>query len=202
MCMVLLGSISSTVGLKGWLKTVVYLSDLSNFYSYKLYLDRDCSLKVSDYKCIKNLPEGFLLSIKFEDIDDINVAKKFLKRDLYVSNDNILKVVQLAENVFLNSTLLGLPVFSLDEKLLGKVLGICDFGGGDIIDIGLFKIAYENYSLSKSSFLEHKEQILSLINNNKFSSQVMLPFFANLFVKIDNELGYLVIDEKVLVSYL
>jgi|FEC22Drversion2_1045045.scaffolds.fasta_scaffold00382_39 16S rRNA processing protein RimM len=70
----------------------------------------------------------------FEGITDRNAAEALRNRRLYVARD---RLPEPAEDEFYHADLIGLRAETADGLLLGTVLAVQDFGGGDLLELRL-----------------------------------------------------------------
>ncbi len=111
--MILLGKTTKTVGLKGEIKLFVLEADL-------LEVGKDYELKGESHRIEKIRFSKNAAIIKFSDINSIEEARPYLNQDLFRKKEDI----DLGEDEFFYSELLGLSVYDSSGAFLGEVVDI------------------------------------------------------------------------------
>ncbi|MBR2299516.1 MAG: 16S rRNA processing protein RimM [Alphaproteobacteria bacterium] len=128
--LVCLGKIVAAHGIKGEVKVKSFTSNPKDVCAYGKLSNKD---KTHFYQ---GQVKGFakeLLRVKFEGIDTRNAAEEIVGTELFVSRDVL---PDLKENTFYLTDLIGLRVLDVKtQKELGKVVGVYNFGAGDILEI-------------------------------------------------------------------
>jgi 16S rRNA processing protein RimM len=127
---VCLGVIVGVHGVKGLMRVKSYTEIDSDILSYGI-LENDSGDQF-EVK-IKGKSKGTLL-VEVEGVTDRNIAESLKGTKLFISRD-ALPAPQ--EEEFYYSDLVDLSVYKLDGSFVGRVIGVHDFGAGDLIDISL-----------------------------------------------------------------
>ncbi len=123
-----IGQIVNTHGLKGYVKVVPFTDDIHRFEELeKVFIAFKKELiecKIQDVKYIKNM-----VSLKFANIDDINLAEKYKGCYLKISRKDAKK---LEKNTYFIADLIGLKVYDENEKQIGILEDIFPTGSNDV----------------------------------------------------------------------
>lgn len=126
-----LGAIVGVHGIKGEVKVKSFTETDRNLDHYGLLTDqkgRSWEVKVTGHS-------KELLRVKLKGIDDRNSAKDLIGCKLYTDRENLPEIKN--EDEFYQADLIGLEVRLKDGKTVGKVVGIYNFGAGEIVEIKL-----------------------------------------------------------------
>ena len=111
-----IGQIVNSYGIKGFLKVVPFTDDVNRFKALKhIYIEKNKKLEeveIEEVKYHKNL-----VLIKLKGINDINEAEKY--KNSYIKIDR-KDAVNLPENSYFIVDLIGMNVYTDEEKLLRK----------------------------------------------------------------------------------
>ncbi|MDA8925429.1 ribosome maturation factor RimM [Gammaproteobacteria bacterium] len=127
----LIAKIGKTRGLKGefflrsFAETPDSLTNFTKFYTLASDLMEEVSLEY-----IKTANSNIVAKIK--SIDDIDLIKSFGQRDVYVLRSEL---PQLEDNEAYWFELAGMRVINLDDKILGEVDVVNNYGASDILEI-------------------------------------------------------------------
>lgn len=123
-----IGQIVNTHGLKGYVKVVPFTDDIHRFEEldsvFIVFKKELIECKIQDVKYIKNM-----VSLKFADIDDINLAEKYKGCYLKISRKDAKK---LEKNTYFIADLIGLEVYDEKEKQVGILEDIFPTGSNDV----------------------------------------------------------------------
>lgn len=171
---ILLGKISSVFGIKGEVKIISYCQNAADIEKYQLFdkSDKALKLKISNKNKaeIGRSSEGVILIAKIEGVDDRTLAETLRGLELYANRQDFYK--KLKKDEFYQVDLIGLDVVDEQEKIIGKVLAVNDFGGGAMLEI----------EFEKANSAQNLEKIENFPFKNDFFPQVDL---AGGFVKIN-----------------
>ena len=126
-----IGTFGKPVGLKGKIKIIMYNFEFNKFKSKSLssYLVDESNvfwnfqyLKINNNK----------LTGKLKNCSSINCAEKLNGKKIFIDINNLPKN---KKNQFYVFDLINCEVKTLNEKLLGKISNIDNFGAGDLINI-------------------------------------------------------------------
>lgn len=122
------GQIVNTFGIKGEVKVMPFTNDISRFDDLeKVYIKtrKDEKLyKVENARYHKNM-----VLLKFEGIDNPEQADMLRNAFLEIDRED---AISLEEGTYFIADLIGLEVYTDDEKILGKVEDIYNAGANDI----------------------------------------------------------------------
>lgn len=129
---ILLGKIISAHGIKGEVKIKSFSSPPSSICSYKMF--ETINGVVSEIKFRDNCDADTLIA-KIIGVNDRNGAEALKGTELFVDEKYLLEA---ADDEFYYKDLIGLKaVHHLNDESLGEVLGVYNFGAGDIVEIGI-----------------------------------------------------------------
>ena len=124
-----IGTFKKPVGLKGNIKITMYTSNLKRYLPYGPFMSED-SLTRWDLKLVRESKGKVIVKVKnmetCESVEPLNGKKIFVERRNLPKTKN---------NEFYAVDLIGCRVLSIDNKLLGLVQNIENFGAGDLINV-------------------------------------------------------------------
>lgn len=127
------GIITSTHGLRGEVKVFPTTDDAKRFRRLKEVLfdtgKEKITLKLEGVKFFKQF-----VIVKFEGIDDINDAQKYLRKNIYVTRQNAVK---LGKDEYFIADLEGLKILDEDGAEIGTLTKVLPTGANDVYDIAL-----------------------------------------------------------------
>lgn len=122
------GKIVNTFGIRGQIKVLPFTDDVRRFDKLKnVYIERKKELephKIENVKYTNNM-----VIIKFQEINSIEEAEKYKNCILKIDRKDAIK---LPKDTFFIADLIGLPVYTDEGNLLGKVDDIYNAGSSDI----------------------------------------------------------------------
>lgn len=122
------GKIVNTFGIRGQVKVVPFTDDVKRFDKLKnVYIEKKKELephKIENVKYTNNM-----VILKIEGIDTIEEAEKYKNCALKIDRKDAIK---LPKDTFFIADLIGLPVYTDEGQLLGKVDDIYNTGSSDI----------------------------------------------------------------------
>ncbi len=122
------GKIVNTFGIKGQVKVVPFTDDVKRFDKLKsVYVERKKELqshKIENVKYTNNM-----VILKLEGIDSMEEAEKYKNCSLKIDRKDAIK---LPKDTYFIADLIGLPVYTDEDVLLGKVDDIYNTGSSDI----------------------------------------------------------------------
>lgn len=113
-----IGEIVNTQGIKGEVRIKLYEGYQENFDNFTFFYINGKKMIIEKHRFKKNLA-----IVKFEGLDDINVAEEYIQQKIYLYKDDI--ILEVGE--FLIDDVIGFDAFE-NGNLIGK-----------LIDIDLFK---------------------------------------------------------------
>lgn len=126
--LIVIGRITSTHGVKGWVSMESYSSNLEDIFKYKLYINTNNTFEIINVSDYKMMPKKLIA--KIEGIDSIEQAEIFLDCKIYTKNDQLSK---LDKDEYYWNDLIGCSVYSNEQNLLGKVSSIIRNFSSDIL---------------------------------------------------------------------
>lgn len=130
--MLRVGVITSTHGVRGEVKVFPTTDDAKRFKTLKkVILDgrEPLELSIEQAKFFKNM-----VILKFKGYDNINDVETWRQRDLLITRD---QAVELKEDEYFITDLIGLTVVSEDEAVLGRVKDVLETGANDVYVVEL-----------------------------------------------------------------
>ena len=152
-----LGKIVGAHGVKGLFKVEFY----SNFLDLKTYKNKiyvDCV----QFNLEKKFTKGKLTICKSENHNSKEKLKSLIGKELWTDEVNLIKD---DKNEYFHKDLIGCKVYNKNNKLLGKVSAIHNFGAGDLLELDEnYKYMIRLYDLNKDS-IDIKSKIIKLSKN-------------------------------------
>ena len=132
--MLRVGVISSTHGVRGEVKVYPTTDDANRFKKLKtVILDlgrgEQITLNIESVKFFKNM-----VILKFKGYDNINDVETWRQRDLLITRD---QAVELKEDEYFITDLIGLTVVNEEEAVLGRVKDVLETGANDVYVVEL-----------------------------------------------------------------
>jgi len=124
-----IGTFGQPLGLKGEIKIIMHTSDFKSFKSFCPYLN-EAGKKIwfFDYLGIKNNK----IVGKLKNCSDRNCAEELSGNKIFTNKKNLPKI---EKNQFYVSDLIDCKVQTKNNKFLGTIINIDNFGAGDLINI-------------------------------------------------------------------
>ena len=130
--MLRVGVITSTHGVRGEVKVFPTTDDAKRFKTLKKVI-RDgrepLELSIEQVKFFKNM-----VILKFKGYDNINDVETWRQRDLLITRD---QAVELKEDEYFITDLIGLTVVNEEEAVLGRVKDVLETGANDVYVVEL-----------------------------------------------------------------
>ena len=130
--MLRVGVITSTHGVRGEVKVFPTTDDAKRFKTLKkVILDgrEPLELSIEQVKFFKNM-----VILKFKGYDNINDVETWRQRDLLITRD---QAVELKEDEYFITDLIGLTVVNEEEAVLGRVKDVLETGAHDVYVVEL-----------------------------------------------------------------
>ena len=130
--MLRVGVITSTHGVRGEVKVFPTTDDAKRFKTLKkVILDgrEPLELSIEQVKFFKNM-----VIVKFKGYDNINDVETWRQRDLLITRD---QAVELKEDEYFITDLIGLTVVNEEEAVLGRVKDVLETGANDVYVVEL-----------------------------------------------------------------
>ncbi len=123
-----IGQIVNSYGIKGFFKVVPFTDDITRFDDLEtIYIEKNKKLEkkiIEEVKYHKNL-----VLLKIKGIDDINDTEQYKNCILKIERKD---AVELPEDTYFITDLIGIEVYDEDEKLLGNLIDIFPTGSNDV----------------------------------------------------------------------
>ncbi len=128
-----IGKIINTHGLKGELKIEPLTSNIKRFSDLdRVFVGKD--LEIFDVKKVRYAKDFVYLT--FVDNEDIDSALKLKTKNIYIPNE---ERIDLPDDEFFISDLIGKDVYDLDKKYVGVVKDIYEYPANDVLVIEVKK---------------------------------------------------------------
>lgn len=127
--LLVLGRITSTFGIKGWVKVYSHTHPKENIFSYRPWLLKQNN-RLVELKFVEGRVHGKGLIAKLEGIDNPESAAIYLGQNIYLSQDTL---PELEEGNYYLSQLIGLEVINLQGDVFGRVANFIETGANDVL---------------------------------------------------------------------
>ena len=124
-----IGTFSNPLGLKGEIKIIMHTLNLDSFTSLSPYLKEDG--KTHWFFSKLNFRNNKFIG-KLEGYNSRNCVENLKGKKIYTLRNNLPKT---KKNQFYISDLIGCKIKTLNNKLLGNIIKIDNFGAGDLINV-------------------------------------------------------------------
>ena len=126
---ILIAQIGAAHGIRGEVRVKLFSDDPASLTQYGPLLSADGSRR---FKILSARASKTVFVCRIKDVADRNGAESLNGVKLYVDRDHL---PELEEEEFYHSDLIGLEARLEDGTALGTIVGIPDFGAGDLLDI-------------------------------------------------------------------
>lgn len=126
---VLVAEMGAPHGIKGEVRVKCHLSDPLALGTYGPLWDEGGQ----EYDVVSARPSKSVLIVRFDGVNDRNMAAALKGKRLYVDRSEFGELV--AEDEYFHADLIGLDVVDTKGELCGRLVAIHDFGAGDIVEI-------------------------------------------------------------------
>ena len=150
--LILVGKITSPHGIKGEVKIASYTQDPIDIFKYSLKLHDATELHIAKYKpALENI-----FICRLDDVNNRTEAEKLANIEIFAQRDQfpIAK-----ENEFYIHELMNMNVIDTTGKEIGTVIGVYNFGAGDIIEIKFNNDKIEMFGFSHAVFPQITDKI-------------------------------------------
>lgn len=144
---IMIARIRAPHGIKGYVKIESFANNPSDIFLFKEVFNQKNQLlklhKVSNFK-------NNIFIVKIDDIDSRNKSEQLTNQALYISREALPKITN--DQFYLND-LIGLKILNNDQKHIGDIVAVHNFGAGDIIEIKFLEKKNDNFiAFSKENF--------------------------------------------------
>ena len=127
------GTITSTHGVRGEVKVFPTTDDVRRFKKLKeVFLDTGKEMITLEIESVKFFKQFVIL--QFKGIDTLNDVEKYRSKNLFVGRQNAVK---LSKDEYFIADLIGLSVYTDEEKLLGELTDVIQTGANDVYVVTL-----------------------------------------------------------------
>lgn len=126
-----LGAIAGAHGVKGEVKIKTFTDVPQDIAAYGMLENEDGDRQFS---ILSSRPDKIGVVAKIEGLDNREAAQKLKGTRLYIKREALPEV---EDEAWYHADLMGLKVKARDEKDYGVVVGVYDFGAGDMIEVAL-----------------------------------------------------------------
>jgi 16S rRNA processing protein RimM len=127
--LILMAEIVGVHGVKGMLKLKVFSDSPENLPDYAPL----CDAAGKEYKFLTFQPHKNIYLATLENIKDCDAAENLRGTKLYVPRDRLPKIKD--KNTYYHVDLIGLTAKDADGAVIGKIINVANFGGGDLLEI-------------------------------------------------------------------
>jgi 16S rRNA processing protein RimM len=171
---IIIAKIISAFGIRGEVKIISYCQNPLDVEKYPLFdqNNQPVELKISNKNkaVIGSTADGdAILIVKITGVDDRNLAEKIRGTELFCSRDNFKK---LPSDEFYYADLIGLKVIDENQKTIGKVINVNDYGAGGMVEI---EFSDDNLKIDKIMNFAFKNHIFPEIDLKQGLIQLILP---------------------------
>tara|TARA_Y100000741_G_C18178321_1_gene528197 strand:- start:469 stop:996 length:528 start_codon:yes stop_codon:yes gene_type:complete len=124
-----IGTFSQPLGLKGEIKIIMLTTSFDAFKSYKPYL-KEGGKDIWSFSYLRQ-HKGKIIA-KVENCESRSEVEKVKGTKIFTNKKNLPKT---KKDQFYISEIINLKVKNLNDKILGKVIDINNFGAGDLINV-------------------------------------------------------------------
>ncbi len=122
-----IGQIVNTQGLKGEVRVYSYTDDINRFDELEsFYLGKD---RENQFEVEKVRYKGNMVIMKIKGIDNVEAAEKLRNKFMYVSRESSR---ELEEGEFFIADMVGMEVYTVDEKYVGKLDEVLQYAANDV----------------------------------------------------------------------
>ncbi len=169
-----IAKLGKTVGLKGHLRLFMETDFPEQFKKSATFTtNKDLELKVLEYNISREL-------IKFENYENVNIAKKLINQELYVSEESTKENCTLKENEFFWFDIINCKIVE-NGKTLGVVKDIHRYPLDDYLEIKTDS-KFISKELSKTFLIPYKVDVYILnvdIENKTINTKKCLEILEN-----------------------
>lgn len=117
-------------GVRGLVKLKIFSDNPDALPGYASFRDADGQ---KDYRLLDVVPHGTVWLAQIDGIDDRTAAEKLRGTKLCVPRGELPEIE--GKDTYYHADLIGLTAQYPDGKIMGKVIGVANFGAGDLLDV-------------------------------------------------------------------
>ena len=127
---ILVGVVGAAQGLRGEVRVKPFTEDPMALGDYgALFASDGRRFEILDHRLAKTV-----LVVRFRGINDRNAAEALKGVELYIDRSS-LPDDELEEDEYFHADLEGLEAWDADGRFWGRISGVLDFGGGDLLEL-------------------------------------------------------------------
>ena len=123
--------IGAAHGIRGELRVKTFTGDPLALADYGPLHTKDGRI----FEIVDIRPQGTVVVVRLKGVNDRNAAEALTGTELFVDRSALPEALE--DDEFYHADLVGLAVKDEAGETLGKVIAVQNFGGGDILEIGL-----------------------------------------------------------------
>ena len=128
--LLLIGKIVGTHGLKGYIKVYSYAESASVFKTESLILVRSPQDRERAYTVKWAKPHKNITHMSLKGITSLDLAEPLVGSALYIEKANH---PELEEGIYYWDDIIGISVFTIDDRYIGRVKSIIPTGSNDVL---------------------------------------------------------------------
>jgi len=161
--MICVAEITGAHGIQGMLKLKIFSESPENLADYMPLYDSKAEKKF-EFSYIAEHKSFYLANM--EGIDDRNKAEALRGTRLYIHKKELPEIDE--EDTYYYKDLIGLTIKNTEDKIIGKVLNVVDFGAGELLEI-------HQLADGKTLFLPFTNACVPTVNIEKQEITVIIP---------------------------
>lgn len=165
---ILVGLIASAHGIKGEAKIRSYTNPAGNICNLSLFTIDGMQIKLKSIKYNQTKNE---LICKLNSIDNRTDIEMLCGKRLFCLRSDLPELID--DDEFYIEDLKNLPVMDQQNQLIGSIKDVCNFGAGDLIEVGLINHNDEKTTI-KSEFFPFTKEFFPIITRE----YVVLAYIA------------------------
>ncbi|YBV96048.1 ribosome maturation factor RimM [Phyllobacteriaceae bacterium JZ32] len=126
-----LAVIGAPHGTRGEVRVKTFTGDPMALGDYGLLYDETGR----SFEVLEIRPAKTVVVVRFKGVNNRNAAEALNGTALYIDRAQLPE--ELEEDEFYHADLIGLEAVDIEGAVIGQVTGIFDFGGGDLIELGI-----------------------------------------------------------------
>lgn len=131
--MICVAAIANAHGIQGCVKIKTFNADPAHLDQFNPMIDEATQQPIAIRKVVT--VKGDLVIAHLEGVNDRNAAEALKGHKLMIPRDALPQLGD--ENEFYHADLIDLPIKTTSGKAYGKVLGIYNFGAGDVLEVAI-----------------------------------------------------------------
>jgi 16S rRNA processing protein RimM len=133
---IIIGKILSPHGIKGLFHLASYAQNPKDIFSYNIFDNSEDSIKLEFVRISSKSKNDDIFIASIKGVNDRDEVTKLTNKDIFITRESF---PEAGEGEYFFSDLRGLKVFNQDDKEIGKVADIADFGAGTLLEVDLLE---------------------------------------------------------------